>query len=186
MDHIRLLDIQPGKYDDPIICSLKEVPIKDAEGKFEGISYVWGSDHNYRDIDCDGHKVRIQKSLHDALQAFRYTSEPRTVVWADAVCINQKDDVEKGHTVRRMGEIFQKASRVLCWLGTDANSKAESCFDFVKSASQQLADRWESHWTFENLVNDLELPNLTEKPTSLENWSNFSTLLRFTWFERLW
>lgn len=186
MDHIRLLIIHPGRDHDPITCSLKEVPLKEAEGKYEGISYAWGRDNDFTDIDCDGRKIRIQKNLHDALQTFRYPSEPRTVVWADAVCINQKDDVEKGHIVRKMAEIFQKASRVLCWLGTDAHGVAESCFGFVKDASQQLTDRWESHWTFENLVNDLKLPSLTEDPTSLDNWSNFRTLLSLSWFERLW
>lgn len=121
MDRIPLLVIHPGRDHDPITCSLEEVSLKEAEGKYEGISYAWGNSNGFTDIDCDGHKIRDQKNLHDALQTCRYVSEPRTVVWADAGCINQRGDDEKGHTVRRMAEIFQKASRVLCWLGTDAD-----------------------------------------------------------------
>ena len=42
----------------------------------------------------------------------------------DALCINQQDDEERSHQVRRMGVIFQKANQVAVWLG-DAQDMTE-------------------------------------------------------------
>lgn len=144
-DHIRLLMLHPGKRDDPVTCSLKEVPIREAEGRYEGISYVWGTSRDSIDIDVDGRQLRIHKNLHDAFLVLRYPSEPRVVAWADAVCIGQADHNEKGDQVKKMAEIFQKATRVLCWPGHDNDVAAGSCFDFVKDATHQLACQWQSH-----------------------------------------
>jgi hypothetical protein len=39
------------------------------------------------------------------------------VIWADALCINPKDELERGHQVKLMGDIYWKASKVRAWLG---------------------------------------------------------------------
>lgn len=85
-----------------------------------------------------------------------------------------------------MAEIFQKAARVLCWLGHDKGVVAGSCFDFVKDATHQLACQWQSHWKFENLLKDLKLPDLFDGVITPNGWTNFRTLLNLPWFERLW
>ena len=38
------------------------------------------------------------------------------MLWADAVCINQKDNIEKGHQVAMMNEIYKRTGQVLIWL----------------------------------------------------------------------
>lgn len=184
MDHIRILIIQPGLHNDPIRCNLQEIPLDGAECQYEGISYAWGDKNDFCDIICDGKKLTIRANLGDALRTFRYVSSPRTV-WADAVCINQKDHTEKGYQVRRMGEIYQKASRVLCWLGRDNLGIAESCFELVRKANRQLAEQWQSGWTFANVLNDLKLPHLINDDTR-EEWQKFELLLDLAWFQRLW
>lgn len=184
MDHIRILIIQPGSHDDPIRCNLKEIPLDEAECQYEGISYAWGNKTDFCDIICDGKKLTIRANLGDALRAFRRAADPRAV-WADAICINQKDHTEKGYQVRRMGEIYQKASRVLCWLGRDYQGIAESCFGLIREANQQLARQWQSDWTFTNVLNDLKLPELINDDTRHE-WEKFGSLLDLAWFQRLW
>jgi hypothetical protein len=62
--------------------------------------------------------------MSDALRAFR---KPDTIVppWADAICINQKDNDEKTCQVPLMGKIYGQASNVKTWLGEE--SQEEDC-----------------------------------------------------------
>lgn len=41
------------------------------------------------------------------------------------MCINQKDDEEKSSQVRKMTDIFDKASRVCIWLGPHENDSSK-------------------------------------------------------------
>ncbi|KAJ4362875.1 hypothetical protein N0V83_009992 [Neocucurbitaria cava] len=41
------------------------------------------------------------------------------LLWADAVCINQKDLEEQERQVEMMGEIYKRASKVMIWLGKE-------------------------------------------------------------------
>jgi hypothetical protein len=49
------------------------------------------------------------------------------VLWIDFICINQSDVLEKNHQVKRMGEIYSNASRVVAWLG-EADSSSGPLF----------------------------------------------------------
>jgi hypothetical protein len=42
------------------------------------------------------------------------------MIWADGICINQEDDIEKGHQVRFMREIYESAAQVTFWLGEES------------------------------------------------------------------
>jgi len=65
--------------------------------------------------------MAVTKNVYLALRDLRYKEEDR-VLWIDALCINQDDDVERGLQVQQMGSIYSMAERVLIWLG-------ESCYD---------------------------------------------------------
>lgn len=86
---------------------------------YVALSYAWGKPSTRETILIDGRPMLIQKNLYRALQYFRSGSADR-YVWADAVCINQEDDEEKGWQVATMGRIFREALRVRVWLGDDA------------------------------------------------------------------
>lgn len=57
-------------------------------------------------------------SLTPTEQTFRHESEPITL-WADAICINQRDDVEKSLQVAQMGRVYSAAESVIVWLGEE-------------------------------------------------------------------
>jgi hypothetical protein len=40
-----------------------------------------------------------------------------TYLWIDQICIDQSRDVEKGHQVAQLLQIFLKATSVFVWLG---------------------------------------------------------------------
>lgn len=87
---------------------------------YEAISYTWGDNSDTQVIEIDGQSYRIRSNLWDFLLHLRKRKTPRTL-WADAICIDQNDPIEKGHQVSVIGQIFQKASKVLIWLGEAAD-----------------------------------------------------------------
>jgi hypothetical protein len=56
----------------------------------------------------------------DALRQLRKESDD-IVLWADQLCINQDDCAEKASQIQKMGSIYERAGRVISWLGVSAN-----------------------------------------------------------------
>ncbi|KAF2683254.1 heterokaryon incompatibility, partial [Lentithecium fluviatile CBS 122367] len=83
---------------------------------YEALSYVWGTPNCTRSMQCSKRAVPLTPNFEEALLHLRLPDRPRNV-WADAVCINQKDLKERGRQVRLMGEVYRKALQVLVWLG---------------------------------------------------------------------
>jgi len=113
--HIRVLDLAPGSWDEPVTCSLRTVDLHDDELHYEAISYAWGDPIDRKTVVCNGCAVSTTRNLFEALQRFRYADTTRTL-WADALCINQADNEERTAQVRLMSFIYTKAARVLVWL----------------------------------------------------------------------
>ena len=44
-----------------------------------------------------------------------------TLLWVDALCINQEDNAERARQVKLMGEIYSTAQKVLVWLDPSEN-----------------------------------------------------------------
>ncbi|KAM5356486.1 hypothetical protein ACJ41O_003132 [Fusarium nematophilum] len=53
-------------------------------------------------------------------------------LWIDAICLNQKDEVEKSIQVPAMGEIYREAETVIVWLGEDDGNDAVELFSFMR------------------------------------------------------
>ncbi|KAJ1324631.1 HET domain-containing protein [Microdochium nivale] len=96
-------------------CSLDIIKL-DEKPKFIALSYVWGDSTKTKTVHVDGVAVEATENLHDALLWYRHY-RPRTPIWADAICINQADLVEKSHQIGQMSRVYQEAYRVVCWLG---------------------------------------------------------------------
>jgi hypothetical protein len=141
-DHIRILSLAPSaNLSDPIHVELSVVKLAD-EPKFIALSYVWGtstetvredslaiiSRHtsanaaNKLPITCNGEEFHVTENLDSALRHLRNEDSER-ILWIDAICINQKNDSERGYQVSLMKDIYRMASAVVIWLGeADANS----------------------------------------------------------------
>ncbi|KAH6863056.1 heterokaryon incompatibility protein-domain-containing protein, partial [Alternaria alternata] len=115
---IRVLDLAPGTWDEPVNCSLRTVHLDDDDPRYEAISYAWGDHNDRKPVICNGYAITTTRSLFEALQRFRHVNTTRTL-WADALCINQADGDEKTLQVRLMSYIYTKAVRVLVWLQHD-------------------------------------------------------------------
>lgn len=181
-DALRIFILEPGIGDETIRCSLKEVSFEDAICQYEAISYVWGAADNITTIVVDGDSFKVTVNLAQALRRFRFQQIPRPL-WADSICINQKNHAEKSHQVLNMGRVYQNAERVLCWLGTDEQGIAGACFDSIRMANQLIKLRWRDSWGFDNLTHDLKLPELASGDI---DWHHFRHLMELPWFGRLW
>ncbi len=84
-----------------------------------------------RDIEIRGQPWRVRDNLFLALRHLRYREGVRSM-WADALCINQTDNTERGHQVFQMGKIYSNAERVCVWLGLADNS-AHGAYSVLQS-----------------------------------------------------
>jgi hypothetical protein len=66
----------------------------------------------------------------DALQ-----SRGHNVVWVDALCINQQDEVERAKQILRMKDIYSTARDTVVWLGPDEDGIAELAFSHLNWVS---------------------------------------------------
>lgn len=117
-DAIRILRIFQGHGQDPIHCELIESLLGEDEGlQYEALSYTWGeSGGESFAITLHAKKKSVTENLYLALHRLRKTGEDRWL-WVDALCIDQENPKEKTHQVSHMRHIYEKADRVLVWLG---------------------------------------------------------------------
>jgi hypothetical protein len=88
-----------------IRCSMKHVQWEE-NVKFHTLSYTWGPSRLHAPIvlnDCTIHVTENLAYALDSLRRFRHV-DPKEVfpIWIDAICINQKDDVEKREQIAQM------------------------------------------------------------------------------------
>jgi Heterokaryon incompatibility protein (HET) len=120
-DSIRLIILRPSAvHDAELDCSLIHTTISECDHDliepFTALSYVWGNPKQTGQARVDGHLVTITASLEAALRDMRDESRIRRV-WADALCINQSDTLEKSQQVSIMGQIYASAHNTIIYLG---------------------------------------------------------------------
>ncbi|EPE37069.1 hypothetical protein GLAREA_09232 [Glarea lozoyensis ATCC 20868] len=118
---IRLLLIYPAPEDSlqPIRACLTETSLHNPE-PYNAVSYSWatedGDDSRSQQVICNDAYIKITKNCEAALRRFRHHHET-TVLWVDAICIDQSNLVERSQQVLLMKVIYSKAEAVLVWLG---------------------------------------------------------------------
>ncbi|KAK5124827.1 hypothetical protein LTR85_001540 [Meristemomyces frigidus] len=122
LDHkrqeIRLLEVLPGSKLDQLHCNLAApIPLEDASGRYEAVSYCAGNPKDTVCVTVNGLDFNIFASLNQALHRLRRGKKTR-VLWIDQVCINQDDLEERSSQVQLMGEIYANAKRGLIRMGS--------------------------------------------------------------------
>ncbi|OTB05523.1 hypothetical protein M426DRAFT_10566 [Hypoxylon sp. CI-4A] len=141
---VRFIKILPGPEDQPIHCELRTSELS-LDARYAALSYVWGNINATEDIVVNNQILPVTNNLASALRHFRKYGFPRNEqtgvihwLWADAICINQSDDVEKGYQVSMMSTIYSKASAVLSWLGLPEPSSTVNPLRMVCEVSDIL------------------------------------------------
>ena len=81
------------------------------------VSYVWGDQQPTSSILLEGgNSLPITKTLLNVVKELS-SSHASNRLWADQICINQRDEVEKAVQISHMGTIYRQARQVIGWLG---------------------------------------------------------------------
>jgi hypothetical protein len=121
VDTIRLATLLPGTEDEKINCTIDLIR-QSHQPQYSALSYVWGSTYSSQHLShiiVNGRLLSVTSNLPSFLQYLRHATVALQV-WADAICINQGDDAERGHQVGLMGDIYRNAQMVYSWLGEDS------------------------------------------------------------------
>lgn len=110
-------------------------------------------------------------------------------LWADAVCIDQKNMQERGHQVEHMGQIYRNAKKVLVWLWCGEDNQAER----AEAALREIGVACCKDNGVD--VNELEqvdqlislIPSRSAKLQcdNDETWSSVAWFLSQSWFSRM-
>ncbi|KAH7142226.1 heterokaryon incompatibility protein-domain-containing protein, partial [Dactylonectria macrodidyma] len=178
LKQIRLLRLYPSS--DPkseIECELfiatlgkksSAIPISGQQQiGYDALSYTWGDPAATQRIRLNNSAFFVTQNLCEALRQLRLATRPR-VVWADACCINQEDNVEKASQVGMMFDIYLKATQTVVWLGA-CTMDIDPVFDLI------------------NKINDLGLYEQGQivKVASIRN-AALSLFEKTEWFQRTW
>lgn len=183
---IRLLLISPSPHkDQPLECIYMPFNL-DNIIPYEALSYVW----DVRDvlskvqILCNAEAITVGSELANALRRLRQPEVTR-VVWADAICMNQKDNEEKSYQVPLMGSIYSLATRVVVWLGRYDDplqvQEATMCASTIAIVCGQYELEHNTHR--DDGYGDANLPSELFTPAACDG---LKALYNQPWFTRIW
>lgn len=159
----RVLVLLPGSGDDEIACILDNVLLDDWLTHYEALSYMWGPPEPVFPISVDGGTSFVRKNLLNALKSLRLPTESR-LLFIDALCINRGDVPERNRMVALMSQIYQRATKVLIWLG-DGDEVSNVAFDKI---NQRLP--WADHSAPLERATASTLTNLFNRPYWRRIW----------------
>lgn len=112
---IRLIELLPGAWSDPVRCRLFNVLHENAQ--YETLSYASGTRRTLRKIVVNSKPYPSIINLESALRHLRECNPVGMILWVDALCINQEDMEERTQQVQLMGDIYKMCKKVIVYLG---------------------------------------------------------------------
>ncbi|KAF2967849.1 hypothetical protein GQX73_g5785 [Xylaria multiplex] len=140
-----------------IECEVFHAPLS-CPPSYVAISYAWGDVDDTVSIQLNGCSFEITASLYDALKTL-LNRPGGAVLWADAICINQRDKTEQSQQVKLMPKIYNSAREVAIWLGTESDD-SEQALDLLRTINNLansggntfiesliVSKKWQPHFT---------------------------------------
>ncbi|KAH7072470.1 heterokaryon incompatibility protein-domain-containing protein [Paraphoma chrysanthemicola] len=141
----RLLRVLPERRDNRIQVQLWNDNIGQSDA-YRCLSYTWGDPVDTDTIGINGQPFPVRRNLHDFLEAV-IRSAMFQPLWIDALCIDQRNDIEKASQVGRMREVYAKSAEVIVWLTDSAD--LQPFIEWVHSgAHSSMADEILPSFTF--------------------------------------
>ena len=173
-------DLEEQSPDQPLRCEMQHVSLlEDQLPLYKACSYTWGETSSRKDIVIDGVGTSIPvnselalRCLHDKhAGSLNSSGRQLSLLWMDALCIDQADVVERGQQVSLMKDIYSTAEIVLVWLG-EAYEQSEAAVDSIKAVVAQ--------WSM--LSGDPEdAVRRFDTTVELDNFPDFELPARFAW-----
>jgi hypothetical protein len=149
---------------------------------YEALSYTWGGTERAATVFVNGSKMRITENLYTALLHLRLSDRDR-ILWIGAICIDQDNELERGHQVQQMGDIYKEAEQVIIWLGrgtAESDSTMDLMMQLHKSHIKLKIDWKNSASAIERALEGVS----TYSKNRLRN--GVEALLTRPWFRRIW
>lgn len=126
---------------------------------YKALSYVWGDPQVTEKIMINGNVFFATTNLAAALKQFRH-HHYRGFIWADAICINQSDLIERSEQVLLMYSIYSLAAEVVAWLGPEVSDsrKAMVYLNKFDDLSEKQSRRYANQSTLDAILNLLSRP----------------------------
>jgi hypothetical protein len=122
---------------------------------YEALPYAWGDATIRANITCNEKPVLVALNLFDAFKRLRVLCEPQ-FVWADTICIDQRNALEKTCQILLMVKIYSPARSVIVWVGDCRLVQAKEALMLVELTANQLSRvkeeigskdiRWEDYY----------------------------------------
>ncbi|KAF3057208.1 Heterokaryon incompatibility protein 6, OR allele [Daldinia childiae] len=185
-DHIRLLMLFPGETRSPLTGMIFECSSIEGSGPYRTLSYEWGLDDTPT-RHClwtpDGF-LSLCDSLNTALRRLRHKTSS-TVLWVDAICINQADEEEKARQIRMLPKLFQTATRTMAFLG--ATTQNDSAIEtLLQITAKENYDSTQNNWPEGLSPVPLSWAGRSTPGPDDPIWPCIARFFESTWFRRVW
>ena len=170
---IRILSITRSSSIE-VECHLERISLEE-NLTYEALSYTWGERTDISSIKLNNHYFKVRKNLAIALHHLRERGTPLRI-WVDAVCINQQDEEEKTAQVRQMKKIYEKARKVVIWLGPECDDSS-----YAINVMNSIDRRWATRTSQPATNRDIPAPAISERA-----FRAIIQLLRRPWWRRVW
>ncbi|KXX75522.1 Heterokaryon incompatibility protein 6, OR allele [Madurella mycetomatis] len=186
-DSIRLVTLLPSSdRASGIQCHLRHYSL-DRAPPYEALSYTWGSKSFPLHMRLNNGVLEITRNLGEALRHLRSPTKSR-ILWIDAVCINQNDLAERNAQVRRMCDIYRKATEVVVWLGVETKT-SPAAFSFLyhlQSRCRRLTGPAPGPPAWIIQINKHHVKELVTDSAHLAGWEALADLMDRPWWSRAW
>lgn len=89
-----------------------------------------------QEIICESKIIPITANLWTVLRLVRQEASRR--LWADSICIDQRNNEERAQQVGVIGQIYRSAQRVLIFLGSDDFGHGENVRSLLGEAATMV------------------------------------------------
>ncbi|CAG8956330.1 hypothetical protein HYFRA_00003710 [Hymenoscyphus fraxineus] len=182
---IRLLHVYPSPSpNDSIYCSLTTVSLS-SPPSYQALSYTWGDRSGlaqllFKDRKGGTTALPVTQNLWRALQRLRPKYGKPLIIWADAVCINQHDVVERGAQISKMRGIYWGAESVCVWVGMGVR-KSELGIGIAKDLNSLLSSNYPP-----NEEEKQRIRRLVRDPGRVDGLKSLVHLFRRQYWWRIW
>lgn len=153
-------------------------------GDFVTLSYCWGGDESFKEIELNGCVTEVRENLWHYLREATKDEDlshegMRLGIWIDALCINQDDLSERSEQLKRMKSIYLQACCCCAWLG-NASEGSEQVLNTLRTISLYNLTSAEERFNF--MMANRGNENLY--PSGF--WRDLIDLLSRPYWKRLW
>ncbi|KAI0189449.1 heterokaryon incompatibility protein-domain-containing protein [Astrocystis sublimbata] len=202
-ESLRLLRVDQGDIKTGVLsCTLFHIdryhPPKGVS--WTALSYRWGDEHDLIPMRL---RSKVKKSSNMAsttgaeflaphstvdmiLQLYHSDRIAGKWIWVDYLCLNQRDLIEKGAQVGRIGTVFELSEETVAYMGPETSSTSMGV-EIMKALSVLFKQLDEQHGDANTFTTTQEFV-LEATGTSLDSpkWAALSELLSSPWFGRVW